>query len=160
MYAKTLFKLATLVVVTTLLVGCATSAPTSEPRESPPVEQLAWEVPAEAPVVEYESVAATAPPNETGPGPSTGGTDEPNDQPYGDVFFEDYGVNPFIDTEDDHFSTFAVVMRLILIGLKSSKWLRVCPSYTDQVEYLRFGFLYSIQSFAIPLKFGIFLSGI
>lgn len=25
-----------------------------------------------------------------------------------DMFFEDYGVNPFIDTEDDHFSTFAL----------------------------------------------------
>jgi hypothetical protein len=47
-------------------------------------------------------------PADAGPGPSTGGTDEPNDQPYGDVFFEDYGVHPFIDTEDDHFSTFAV----------------------------------------------------
>ena len=42
------------------------------------------------------------------PGPSTGGTDEPNDQPYGDVFFENYGVNPRIDTEDDHLSTFAI----------------------------------------------------
>ena len=41
-------------------------------------------------------------------GPSTGGTDEPNDQPYGDVFFENYGVNPRIDTEDDTLSTFAV----------------------------------------------------
>jgi len=28
-------------------------------------------------------------------------------QPY-DTFFEDYGVNPFIDTEDDHLSTFAL----------------------------------------------------
>jgi len=25
-----------------------------------------------------------------------------------DVFFEDYGVNPIIDTEDDHLSTFAI----------------------------------------------------
>jgi Ca-activated chloride channel family protein len=32
----------------------------------------------------------------------------PNDQPYADVFFEEYGVNPFVDTEDDHLSTFAV----------------------------------------------------
>ncbi len=39
---------------------------------------------------------------------STGGTDEPNDQPYGDVFFDGYGVNPFIDTEDDHLSTFGL----------------------------------------------------
>jgi len=42
------------------------------------------------------------------PGASTGGTDEPNDQPYGDVFFENYGVNPRIDAEDDNLSTFAV----------------------------------------------------
>ncbi len=41
-------------------------------------------------------------------GPSTGGTDEPNDQPYGDVFYENYGVNPRIDAEDDPYSTFAV----------------------------------------------------
>jgi Ca-activated chloride channel family protein len=40
--------------------------------------------------------------------PSTGGTHEPNDQPYGDVFFEPYPTNPFIDTEDDPLSTFAL----------------------------------------------------
>lgn len=32
----------------------------------------------------------------------------PNDKPYADVFFENYGVNPIIDTEDDHLSTFAI----------------------------------------------------
>lgn len=40
--------------------------------------------------------------------PSTGGTAEPNDQPYGDVFFRSYGTNPFLDTEDDPLSTFAL----------------------------------------------------
>ncbi|MEM8961442.1 MAG: von Willebrand factor type A domain-containing protein [Acidobacteriota bacterium] len=40
--------------------------------------------------------------------PSTGGSAEPNDAPYGDMFFEPYGTNPFIDTEDDRLSTFAV----------------------------------------------------
>ncbi len=40
--------------------------------------------------------------------PSTGGGAEPNDRPYGDVFFESAGVNPFIDTEDDRLSTFAL----------------------------------------------------
>ncbi len=40
--------------------------------------------------------------------PSTGGTTEPNDAPYGDVFFREYGVNPFIDTEDDRLSTFGL----------------------------------------------------
>lgn len=32
----------------------------------------------------------------------------PNAQPYEDTFFENYGVNPFVDTEDDHLSTFAL----------------------------------------------------
>ncbi len=39
---------------------------------------------------------------------STGGTAEPNDQPYGDMFFDHYGTNPFIDTEDDALSTFGM----------------------------------------------------
>ena len=40
--------------------------------------------------------------------PSTGGTAEPNDAPYGDMFFTSYGTNPFVDTEDDRFSTFGL----------------------------------------------------
>ncbi|MCZ6725999.1 MAG: von Willebrand factor type A domain-containing protein [Acidobacteria bacterium] len=39
---------------------------------------------------------------------STGGTTEPNDQPYGDMFFQGYGTNPFVDTEDDPQSTFGL----------------------------------------------------
>ena len=41
-------------------------------------------------------------------GPSTGGTHEPNDAAYDRVFLESYGVNPFVDTEDDPLSTFAI----------------------------------------------------
>jgi Ca-activated chloride channel family protein len=41
-------------------------------------------------------------------GPTYGGLDPVNGQPYHDVFFENYGVNPFIDTEDDSLSTFAL----------------------------------------------------
>ncbi|MBL6980538.1 MAG: von Willebrand factor type A domain-containing protein [Anaerolineales bacterium] len=33
---------------------------------------------------------------------------QPNDESYPDMFFENYGINPFIDTEDDHYSTFAL----------------------------------------------------
>jgi Ca-activated chloride channel family protein len=40
--------------------------------------------------------------------PSTGGTHEPNDAPYGDVFFKEYGTNPFVDTDDDELSTFGL----------------------------------------------------
>ncbi|MDY7093805.1 MAG: von Willebrand factor type A domain-containing protein [Acidobacteriota bacterium] len=41
-------------------------------------------------------------------GGTTGGTAEPNDEPYGDVFFESAGTSPFIDTEDDALSTFGL----------------------------------------------------
>lgn len=42
------------------------------------------------------------------PAPSTGGTAEPNDQAYGDVFFRSAGVNPFVDAEEDPVSTFGL----------------------------------------------------
>jgi len=47
-------------------------------------------------------------PQKNAAAPSTGGSAEPNDQAYGDVFFESAGVNPFIDTEDDRLSTFGL----------------------------------------------------
>jgi Ca-activated chloride channel family protein len=42
------------------------------------------------------------------PPPGQGGLVPPNDEPYPDVFFDNPGVNPFIDTEDDALSTFAL----------------------------------------------------
>jgi hypothetical protein len=41
--------------------------------------------------------------------PPAHGRDDPppNGEPYDAMFFKNYGVNPFIDTEDDHLSTFA-----------------------------------------------------
>ena len=39
--------------------------------------------------------------------PVNGGSAIVNGQPFEAMFFEHYGVNPFVDTEDDHFSTFA-----------------------------------------------------
>lgn len=45
----------------------------------------------------------------SGPNPpmAHGGTTPPNGEPYDAMFFKNYGVNPFVDTEDDRFSTFA-----------------------------------------------------
>ncbi len=40
--------------------------------------------------------------------PSHGGTAIVNGEPFDAMFFKNYGVNPFVDTEDDHLSTFAV----------------------------------------------------
>ena len=39
---------------------------------------------------------------------SVGGSATVNNEPYDTTFFQHSGVNPFIDTEDDHLSTFAV----------------------------------------------------
>ncbi len=39
---------------------------------------------------------------------STGGSSTVNDAAYDATFFKNYGVNPFVDTEDDHLSTFAM----------------------------------------------------
>jgi Ca-activated chloride channel family protein len=39
--------------------------------------------------------------------PAHGGTTPPNGEDVDAMFFKNYGVNPFIDTEDDHLSTFA-----------------------------------------------------
>jgi Ca-activated chloride channel family protein len=50
---------------------------------------------------EYESTAETAP-------PATMTLDPANDEPYDAVFFDNPGVNPFIDTEDDSLSTFGL----------------------------------------------------
>ena len=40
--------------------------------------------------------------------PTTGGTALPNDEEYDSMFFRNYGVNPFIATDEDALSTFAV----------------------------------------------------
>lgn len=88
-----------LVLMTVILSGCGTP---SHSTLAPAPTREAYRLPAE----NRPQATATAP--EDAFGPSTGGTDEPNDQPYGDVFFENYGVNPRIDAEDDRFSTFAV----------------------------------------------------
>lgn len=37
-----------------------------------------------------------------------GGTTPPNSESAEAMFFKNYGVNPFVDTEDDHLSTFAI----------------------------------------------------
>ena len=40
--------------------------------------------------------------------PAHGGNTPPNGEPVDAMFFKHYGVNPFISTEDDHLSTFAI----------------------------------------------------
>ena len=71
-------------IVMLVLVACSTGTTTSEP------------------------VAQPAEPPRADPPPGQGGVVPPNDEPYPDVFFENPGVNPFIDTVDDALSTFAM----------------------------------------------------
>lgn len=53
------------------------------------------------PSAEYGAVAAGYP-------MAHGGNTPPNGEPYDAMFFDHTGVNPFVATEDDHLSTFAV----------------------------------------------------
>jgi len=48
------------------------------------------------------------PPYPGGHSPAHGGTAIVNGKPFDAMFFKDYGTNPFVDTEDDHLSTFAI----------------------------------------------------
>jgi len=94
-----------LLALTLVLSGCAmlqTPPKPASPTHSTVVVE--GEVVAEVEkVVELAAAPAEAPYP-----PSTGGTANVNDEPYDAVFYQNYGVNPFIDTEDDHLSTFAM----------------------------------------------------
>ena len=75
----------------------ATQAPPS--TEAPFTDYIPQEASTEAPTTGYlpqQSTSNVHPPIPPG-----------NQEPY-DMFFEDYGVNPSIDTEDDNLSTFAL----------------------------------------------------
>ncbi len=93
-----LIPLTVLVLISLLMGACSPAAP---------------QVESTAPVLEYESPAseAAAPVYEEAPVtyPSPAPTmSPPNGEPYDTTFFENYGVNPTIDTEDDNLSTFAL----------------------------------------------------
>ncbi|MGD8404446.1 MAG: von Willebrand factor type A domain-containing protein [Anaerolineales bacterium] len=111
------------ILVTVLLVSaCGGSAATEEPSapEMPTILDEPYE-PAEEPAAPEEYSYEGEP--ELGAAPADSGRTESysqtqplapsksrypdNDEPI-DMFFEDYGVNPIIDTEDDHLSTFAL----------------------------------------------------
>lgn len=88
-----------------LLVASACAPATTES----PVDQY-FPAPTEAPAA-TEEPSYRAPAENQAPGLDASGyavpTARSNQEPY-DMFFEDYGVNPSIDTEDDNLSTFAL----------------------------------------------------
>jgi Ca-activated chloride channel family protein len=90
-----------------MAVSAATSGGTSE---TIPTSRDPWAILQKLPGALADRIDVAG--NETGQQsrgvPSTGGTAEPNGAPYGDVFYRGYGVNPFLDTEDDALSTFGL----------------------------------------------------
>jgi Ca-activated chloride channel homolog len=95
-----------MVFILLVTYACAPAAPT-EPAapEEPyvPAEPAATKAPALG-EYSYESLAQTEAESFA---PSGAAPYSKGDEPY-DMFFEDYGVNPSIDTEDDNLSTFAL----------------------------------------------------
>ena len=84
----------------------ATAAPVSQSGPAgAPAPAAAY--PASAPTQQPAAMAASEPPRPEGFN-NIGGSATVNDKPYDLTFFQHYGVNPFIDTEDDQFSTFAI----------------------------------------------------
>ena len=84
--------------------ACGGGAPAA--TEAPSSQDYSYESPAatEAPAMEEPAAEAPA----SSPQQQQNGQQPPsNNEPY-DMFFEDYGVNPSIDTEDDNLSTFAL----------------------------------------------------
>ena len=97
-----------MLVVGTLAVAACGAGVGYEPPDVVPesmsearLEELASEK------VPQQAAAATVVVREEGFN-TIGGSATVNDAAYDLTFFKHYGVNPFIDTEDDHFSTFAV----------------------------------------------------
>ena len=109
--AKAILPLA--IVLLLAVMACGGSA-----EYAAPAAPAAQSAPAatSAPAAAYPASAAAQPTAEVmaSEGPQAegfnniGGTATVNDAPYDLVFFQHYGVNPFIDTEDDEFSTFAI----------------------------------------------------
>ncbi len=87
-------------------------AATPASASAPPAATAAESAPSDA-AARRQSAAATAAPAAmaaAGPAipPESGGTDNPNDGAYPLTYYEHYGVNPFIDADEDPLSTFAL----------------------------------------------------
>ena len=94
--------------------ACGAAAPTAAPeppREEPaaPAEPAAPIEPAmpESPAQAYPTASLDEPLTADSYAPQGAPPSAKGDEPY-DMFFEDYGVNPSVDTEDDNLSTFAL----------------------------------------------------
>jgi Ca-activated chloride channel family protein len=105
----------TLLMVIVTACGAGVSTPTAElltaqppsPTALPTAAALLNRVEGES-IADSGTMAAALPPAEPLAQMAPAATPAPGGPPPEDMFFEDYGVNPFLDTEDDHLSTFAM----------------------------------------------------
>jgi len=124
-----------LFVLAALLVGACSAGQLLPRSEDGRIEVTAGEPPdateveVDRVVVETaaESVAEEGEAVQVAPAMATRALEPPNDAPYDTVYYEDYGVNPFIDSEEDNLSTFAIDVDT--------------GSYTVMRRYLRDGYL-------------------
>ncbi|HAE60008.1 MAG TPA: hypothetical protein DCG54_11040, partial [Anaerolineae bacterium] len=100
MTAKFLVRFALLVLVGLFSAcGPAATAPTAEQYVEPAAPVY------EQPAAEYQAAPAAAAEEGLSAQPPRSA---PNDDPADDMFFQNYGVNPMVDVEDDNLSTFAL----------------------------------------------------
>ena len=89
----------------------ATAAPTRpQPTTAPASASQVTAAPAatSAPAPQQQAVVVETEAGQPDGFNTIGGSAPVNDAAYDLTFFQHYGVNPFIDTEDDHLSTFAI----------------------------------------------------
>ena len=91
-----------------ILAGCAAGAPASDGGSSADYDEEAAAESASDSGNYAAQTSAAAPAEEAASSAIQNGTGVINDKSYADTFFEDYGVNPFVDAEDDNLSTFAM----------------------------------------------------
>lgn len=99
MFTKRNALLSGVLLLSLVLSACGASA-TEAPAATGAPEEPYYPAATEAPAEQYDSQTVT-------PFAYVLPTQTSGNEPY-DMFFEDYGVNPSIDTEDDNLSTFAL----------------------------------------------------
>lgn len=149
-----------ILLVLLLTSACGAPAATQAPpsKEAPFTDYIPEEASTEAPAGTQEPVTGYLPQQ---PASNVHPPIPPNNQEPYDMFFEDYGVNPSIDTEDDNLSTFALdvdsgsytIMRSYLSegNLPPSDSVRV----EEYVNYFDQGY----PSPPVHQAFGIYLDG-
>ena len=102
-----------LMVLLLAVIACSgieePAAPAAAPQQAP-AASAATSAPAQPASAAVQTMPAVTASQQSQPEGfnNIGGSATVNDAPYDQTFFQHYGVNPFIDTEDDNLSTFAI----------------------------------------------------